>query len=101
MPLCYNSGAGRIMTVEELLAAGAGVNLTATAIESCILIAAFNGHTDVVRALVSAGANVNLQRHDGVSPLTIASGRVCKPAYLVHVPSQDKYGGLCHEGNPA
>jgi len=27
--------------------------------------------------------------------------RVCKPAYLVPVPSQDKLGGLCQEGHPA
>ena len=26
---------------------------------------------------------------------------VCKPAYLVPVPSQDKLGGLCKEGHPA
>jgi len=25
---------------------------------------------------------------------------VCKPAYLVLVPSQDKLGGLCQEGHP-
>jgi len=27
--------------------------------------------------------------------------RVCKPAYLVPVPSHDKLGGLCKEGHPA
>jgi len=26
---------------------------------------------------------------------------VCKPAYLVPVPSQDKLGRLCKEGDPA
>jgi len=26
---------------------------------------------------------------------------VCKPAYLMPVPSQDKLGGLCEEGHPA
>ena len=35
--------------------------------------AAFNGHTAVVRALVSAGADVNLQQNDGFSPLNAAS----------------------------
>ena len=35
--------------------------------------AAFNGHTAVVRALVSAGADVNWQRNDGFSPLSVAS----------------------------
>jgi len=35
----------------------------------------FGGHTDVVHALVSAGADVNLQRNDGDSPLIIASER--------------------------
>jgi len=29
------------------------------------------------------------------------SHRVCKPAYLVPVPSQDKLEGLCKEGHPA
>ena len=29
------------------------------------------------------------------------SHRVCKPAYLVPVPSQDKLGGLCQEAHPA
>ena len=37
------------------------------------MIAAFNGYTDVVHALVSAGADVNLQRNDSVSPLMVAS----------------------------
>ena len=27
--------------------------------------------------------------------------QVCKPAYLVPVPIQDKLGGLCKEGHPA
>ena len=27
--------------------------------------------------------------------------QLCKPAYLVSVPSQDKLGGLCQEGHPA
>jgi len=27
--------------------------------------------------------------------------RICKPEYLVPVPSQDKLGGLCKEGHPA
>jgi len=35
--------------------------------------AAFDGHTAVVYALVSAGADVNLQCNDGSSPLTVAS----------------------------
>jgi len=29
------------------------------------------------------------------------SHRVCKPAYLVPVPSHDKLGGLCQEGHLA
>jgi len=29
------------------------------------------------------------------------SHRICKPAYLVPVPSQDKLGGLCQEGHLA
>jgi len=37
------------------------------------LAAAFNGHTAVVHALVSAGADVNLQRNDGFSALSVAS----------------------------
>ena len=35
--------------------------------------AAANGRTDTVRALVSAGADVNTQRHDGWSALSVAS----------------------------
>jgi len=31
----------------------------------------------------------------------VESHRVCKPAYLVPVPSQDKLGGLCQEGHLA
>jgi len=36
---------------------------------ACLMQAPFHGETDlVVRALVSAGADVNLQRNDGFSP---------------------------------
>jgi len=35
--------------------------------------AAYNGQTDVVRALVSAGADVNTQPNDGISALSVAS----------------------------
>jgi len=34
-------------------------------------------------------------------PCNIVCHRVCKPAYLVPVPSQDKLGGMCQEGHPA
>jgi len=36
-------------------------------------MASGKGHTDVVLALVSAGADVNLQCNDGDSPLIVAS----------------------------
>jgi len=38
-----------------------------------LMVAAGNGQTDVVRALVSARADVNAQRNDGISALGIAS----------------------------
>jgi len=42
---------------------------------SCLWTAAFRGLTDVVHALVSAGADVkpNLQRNDGATALSMAS----------------------------
>ena len=51
---------------------GADVNCTTNKNESCLLLAALNGHDDVVRVLVSAGADVDLQRKDGFSPLHAA-----------------------------
>ena len=38
-------------------------------------LAALGGHTETVRALVSAGANVNAQNEDGWSPVHFAAGR--------------------------
>ena len=38
-----------------------------------MIIASRNGHVEVVRALVEAGASVDQARNDGVTPLCIAS----------------------------
>jgi len=41
--------------------------------KTLLLTAAANGQTDIVRTLVSAGADVNTQRNDGASALSVAS----------------------------
>ncbi|MFN0072000.1 MAG: ankyrin repeat domain-containing protein [Chloroflexota bacterium] len=71
---------GHVEVVEALVAAGAPLdhvnNLQWTAlIESIVLGNGGPRHTATLRALVNAGANVNLQDGRGQSPLTLARSR--------------------------
>lgn len=71
---------GHAAVVRELIAAGAPLNhvnnLGWTAlIESIVLGDGGTRHTDTLRALVSAGANVNLADRNGQTPLALARSR--------------------------
>jgi uncharacterized protein len=71
---------GHADVVRELIAAGAPLdhvnNLGWTAlIESIVLGDGGTRHTDTLRALVDAGANVNLPDRSGTTPLALARGR--------------------------
>jgi ankyrin repeat protein len=71
---------GHVEVVKTLIAAGAPLdhvnNLGWTAlIESIVLGDGGTAHTETLRALVSAGANVNLADKAGASPLTLARRR--------------------------
>ncbi|CAI8046593.1 Ankyrin repeat domain-containing protein 50 [Geodia barretti] len=57
-----------------MLKSGANVNLTTVGLLSSPLeVAAGKGHTEIVEKLISAGAVINYQNKDGVTPLLIAS----------------------------
>jgi ankyrin repeat protein len=71
---------GHVEVVKTLIAAGAPLdhvnNLGWTAlIESIVLGDGGSKHTETLRVLVAAGANVNLPDKAGVTPLALAQGR--------------------------
>jgi len=71
---------GHAEVVRTLIAAGAPLdhvnNLKWTAlIESIVLGDGGRNHTDTLRALVEAGADVNIPDGNGATPLTLARGR--------------------------
>jgi ankyrin repeat protein len=71
---------GHAEVVRTLIAAGAPLdhvnNLKWTAlIESIVLGDGGRNHTETLRALVEAGANVNIADGNGATPLTLARGR--------------------------
>jgi len=73
---------GHVDVVKILIAAGAPLdhvnNLGWTAlIESIVLGNGGTAHTETLRALVAAGANVNLPDKAGVTPLALARTRGC------------------------
>jgi ankyrin repeat protein len=71
---------GHVEVVQVLIRAGAPLdhvnNLTWTALmESIVLGDGGKRHTETLRALVQAGANVNIPDRAGISPLAHARGR--------------------------
>jgi hypothetical protein len=72
--LCNAAEAGDVNEVKRLLVQGADPNFeTGPKCATPILIAAHRGYTDVVRILISTGANINKQNTDGLTPLMAAS----------------------------
>jgi ankyrin repeat protein len=85
---------GHPVVVRTLIAAKAPLdhvnNLGWTAlIESIVLGDGGRNHTDTLRALVEAGANVNLADRNGTTPLGLAKGR----GYREMVATLEKAGG--------
>jgi ankyrin repeat protein len=60
---------GEVRQVEDLLAQGASVDTTNQAGRTLLQLAAFRGNTFTVRALLAAGADVNLADARGSTPL--------------------------------
>ena len=67
---------GDVAGVGRLLEAGADANSESTRWSvsyPVILIAAMEGHTDIVKLLVEHGAKINVQSRDGKVPLGMAA----------------------------
>lgn len=64
---------GRLDALRALLKAGASVAVDQDG-ESILAVAAHEGHTEVMEALIAAGADVNAKNKDGISPLMVAAG---------------------------
>ena len=67
-PLIRAVGAGRLETVQDLLAQGADPN----AKPSALMLAANKKHTKIVRTLIASGADVNARSESGVTSLQVA-----------------------------
>ena len=65
---------GRLESVRRLLAAGADPNHHGSwESESALALALENGHTDICRILIAAGANVNIKLEEGMTLLMCAA----------------------------
>ncbi len=74
-PLMTAARTGSLAVVEALLAHGAGVDAaTAATHETALMWAVAEGHRDIVRALIAAGADVRPHRRQAFSPLIAAAG---------------------------
>jgi ankyrin repeat protein len=58
--------------VRELLACGANVNAAANSGATPLIQASWRGHVEVVRALLSAGADKHLMLHNGATATSLA-----------------------------
>ena len=63
---------GERATVEQLLAAGAELNLRTKKGNTALMMAAYGGHSSVVEQLLAAGADPNIQTKQGDTALTRA-----------------------------
>ena len=61
--------AGDAATLAQYVDAGVPVNLTNAAGDTLVMLAAYHGHADAVRALVDRGADVNRPNDRGQTPL--------------------------------
>jgi ankyrin repeat protein len=61
--------AGEAVTLAAYVDAGAPVNLTNSAGDTLLMLAAYHGHPDTVRALIERGADVNRSNDRGQTPL--------------------------------
>lgn len=66
---------GDLNGVQSMLAKGANINTQNKYGATALMMASWNGHTEVVKALLAKGADVNVQRKDGLTALFMASQR--------------------------
>ena len=71
--LVWSAKSGQLDSVKEALADGVPVDAMNKNGWNALHVAAQNGHTEVVRALIDAGADVNLQFNAAWSPLAFAA----------------------------
>ena len=66
---------GLVRTVKAMLAAGADVNQTDTWGGTALIDATHEGHRQVAKVLLAAGARGDIKRRDGATPVSIARDR--------------------------
>lgn len=72
--LCNAAEAEDILEIKRLLVQGANPNYeTGPKCASPLLLAAHKGCTEIVRVLISSGANINKQNTDGLTPVMAAA----------------------------
>ena len=91
-PLHWACRSGALATVKMLVKAGAGVRVTDTDGDTCLIFAAYFGHTETVRYIVSfPEVDVNHKDTDGNTALLLAAshGHTETVRYLVNLPEVD------------
>jgi ankyrin repeat protein len=66
---------GLVRTTKAMLAAGADVNQRDTWDGTALFDAAHEGHRDIARILLAAGARTDIKRRDGATPISTARER--------------------------
>ena len=109
--LVLHSGQGDLQQVSDLLGKGADPNASITTEEgggTALVGAASAGHADVVKALIEAGADVNLTWYPlpgqgGISPLVTASSGGHKEVVIMLLEAGalvDKRAGIVQQNTP-
>lgn len=112
VPLHYASRLGKLEVVKLLLGNGAKKDACTRETYTPLILAAYNNRPDVVEALLAAGADVNIQSHDGTALVLAAQGgfeacasHILKDKRLQNPRSEGRVGSPLHEaafyGQPA
>jgi ankyrin repeat protein len=98
-PLMFASMIGRLDIVEQLVSAGAFLNVQdAVSGWTALMQATFKGNKDVVKFLIQAGANVDIQAKNGATAFTLATTIDDADTEMVRLVASKQGGPLAGEG---
>ncbi|MFO7325231.1 MAG: ankyrin repeat domain-containing protein [Pseudomonadota bacterium] len=94
-PLLFAAREGCIPCIDELLKAGADIDLDDPDGTTALIMALLNRHWDTAKFLIEAGADVNLWDIYGQTPLYVAVDQNTLPiGRRVEIPSMDRTSGI-------
>lgn len=75
--LFHEVSSNNIASVKALIAAGAAINIRDNERLTPLMVACWQGHTDIAESLIKAGADISVSDNEGLTPLLMA----CQQGY--------------------